>query len=99
MSHPSVRGLTPPDSAPAAPPHPRGVVEGTHTFDGLRSFRFFDCTGRMVIFNQMDAEWVSPELIRRFEEFMDDVCPPHIPHDASYHADALRPQPSLKLEG
>lgn len=88
-----------PPAFSAVCPHPRGIFEEENTFPGVRVFKFYDCTGAQVIRTQVVSAWVSAELLERFESFLERCCPGNVPHTATYHADALRPTPVLKLEG
>lgn len=69
--------MTPPlTSAQAAKPtHPRGVFEADNTFPGLRTFRVYDCTGRLLERREVQTELVDAQTRASLDWTLEHYCP------------------------
>lgn len=61
--------------------HPRGVYEADNTFPGLRTFRVYDCTGRLLERREVQAEMVDWHTRAALESTLEHYCP----RDAGKH--------------
>jgi hypothetical protein len=83
---------TPIDSASVAMPHPRGVFQDEHTFNGLVVYRVYDCTGELVEIASISARWNDANVATELEASLNARCPsaPHCHEAATLASPRLR---------